>query len=731
MEATKELAENSRENILSTEDTTTQLKETIVSEVQLPSDSQDTAITKELETQESKPKTAMKSDMSAGVAQDMRNELDSESSKEIAKTVSEALHRSEEHPAAPKPGTLPQPPEEEEHDRNSQSASSISGAIETKAATKAEETAQQEAPMVPEKDTKSTKKKPKKKLVGFAKDPEDLKDHHKFLDARRKEKMQSNPFWKIPPELSYLEKQKEGPKPLPSHTKKRGLGSKNLDDMKDLPTRAVKEISVINKDTALNFFYHEIDIPVGPDRILVDVKYASLSSLDLEKLNKYKLNLSAVRIGLGYDYVGEIVAVGAKLQNHSEYQVGTMVFGVVHPSDKKGSLQTLLIVNSRDIIIPINLDQMDKMRRATVKLTFDAPETFLVDDEESEQPEDDASKLNDSPPALPPKQDPYVVLFELAKFCTFSTMYCRAKQALTLMDAIFQREGRANIIINGADTCLGYTIAQTLASSVYQDILQNLNVILVIQDANLDEFQRFADGLNCGGTKKFYVLTFDLKNEDIVLPTERVPANYKKPLLFAAELFQLMFQSIHDNESILSKNVDQVKIDLFIDIVGSKKMFQRNLDVHVLDETHLPYKERFASGINTLTLFGKAKEPLLAKIFKPKSAGSTVVSYCDFATPVPTYSVDKQISSSQGLFNPWGQKWSSGLANAFLAKYNYYTLFELEVEREWVKEGLQLVLANELKMQIAHLVDWRNNFRHYIDAMRDHDGLTVFKVESF
>lgn len=594
-----------------------------------------------------------------------------------------------------------------------------------------EEPTAENAPPVPEKDTIPTKKKTKK-LVGFAEEPEDLKEHHKFLEDRRKEKIQSNPFWKIPPELSYLEKQKEGPKPLPSFIKKKILGTKSIDDMKDLPTRAVKEISVINKDTALNFFYHEIDIPVGPDRILVDVKYASLSSLDIEKLNKYKLNLSVVRVGLGYDYVGEIIAVGKKFQNHPEYLVGTLVFGVVHPLDKKGSLQTLLIVNPKDIIIPISQDQVETMSKAMVKLTFDKPKSFLVEDDESELEQPDADPEEGAkPPILPPKQEPYAVLFELAKFCTFSTMYCRAKQALSLMDLVFKMEGTANIIINGADTNLGYTIAQTIASSVYQDILQSFNVILVIQDANLEKVKRFVEGLNSGGTKNFHILPFDMQNEDIVLPKEKVPVNYKKPLFFAAELLQLMFKAVPDSEEILKTNVDRVKIDLFIDIVGSKKMFQRNLEMQVLDDTHFPFKERLAPGTKALSLFGKAKEPLFTKILRPKNAGSTFVSYCDFAVRVPTYSVDKQVSSNQGIFNPWGLRWSSGLANQFVAKYNYYTLFDLEVKESWAKEALGLVLANELRVKIDHVVDWRNNFRQYIERMREHDGQTVFRVESF
>lgn len=594
--------------------------------------------------------------------------------------------------------------------------------------------ATQEAPPVPEKDSASQKKKPKKKLVGFAEEPEDLKEHHKFLEERRKEKIQSNPFWKIPPELSYLEKQKEGPKPLPSFIKRKVLGSKTIDDMKDLPTRAVKEISVVNKDTALNFFYHEINIPVGADRILVDVKYASLSSPDIEKLNKYKLNLSDVRVGLGYDYVGEIVALGKKFQNHPEYQIGTLVFGVVHPSDKKGSLQTLLIVNPKDIIIPISQEQVEAMNKIKMKLTFGEPTSFLVDEETSDS-EQELSEIapeeEGKPPNLPPKQEPYAVQFELAKFCTFSTMYCRAKQALSIMDLVFKKEGSANIIINGADTGLGYTIAQAIASSVYQNILQSFNVILVIQDANLEKVKRFADGLNSGGAKNFHVLPFDLKNEDIVLPKEKVPVNYKKPLFFAAELLQLMFKAVPESEEILKSNVDQVKIDLFIDIVGSKKMFQRNLEMQVLDDTHFPFKDRLAPGTKTLSLFGKAKEPLFTKILRPKNVGSSFVSYCDFSLRVPTYSVGKQMSTNQGIFNPWALKWSSGLANQFVAKYNYYTLFDLEVKESWVKEALQLVLANELKMKIDDVVDWRNNFRHYIEKMREQDGQTVFRVESF
>lgn len=592
------------------------------------------------------------------------------------------------------------------------------------------------APPVPEKDVPKISTR-KKKLVGFAPEPEqDLNEHHKFLEQRRKEKLQSSPFWKTPPEFAHLERHKEGPKPLPTFSKKKAPRVKKLEDLKDLPTRAVKEISVVNKNTALNFFYHEINVPVGPDRILVDVKYGSLSSFDLEKLSKYKLNLSEVRVGLGYDFVGEIVGVGKKYDNHPSLKVGTYVFGVVNPADKKGALQTLLIANPKDVLIPISQELMEAMKKVKLKLTFNQPSSFLVDGDELDSDSDldlsDNSTSDDVPPTLPPKQDPWAVLFELAKFCTFSSLYCRAKQALSLMESVFKREGAANIIINGADTGLGYTLAQVIASSAYSNILQSYNVILVVQDSSSKQVRRLADRLNSGGLKKFHVLPFDLENEDLVLPGEKVPINYKKPRYFATELLNCMFQAVPELEKILTVNVDRTKIDLFIDIIGSKKMFQSNVDMKMLDQNHFPMHDRLAPGVKILSLFGKSKEPLFTKLLRPKNAGSAFVSYCDFSISTPSYSVDKLVDKANaGIFNPWGLKWSSEIANLFVSKYNYYTLFDLEVRKDWVNEALQLVLANELRVKIDHVVDWRNNFRQYIEEMKERDGQTVFRVESF
>lgn len=592
------------------------------------------------------------------------------------------------------------------------------------------------APPVPEKDVPKISTR-KKKLVGFAPEPEqDLNEHHKFLEQRRKEKLQSSPFWKTPPEFAYLERHKEGPKPLPTFSKKKAPRVKKLEDLKDLPTRAVKEISVVNKNTALNFFYHEINVPVGPDRILVDVKYGSLSSFDLEKLSKYKLNLSEVRVGLGYDFVGEIVGVGKKYDNHPSLKVGTYVFGVVNPADKKGALQTLLIANPKDVLIPISQELMEAMKKVKLKLTFNQPSSFLVEGDELDSDSDldlsDNSNSDDVPPTLPPKQDPWAVLFELAKFCTFSSLYCRAKQALSLMESVFKREGAANIIINGGDTGLGYTLAQVIASSAYSNILQSYNVILVVQDSSSKQVRRLADRLNSGGLKKFHVLPFDLENEDLVLPGEKVPINYKKPRYFATELLNCMFQAVPELEKILTVNVDRTKIDLFIDIIGSKKMFQSNVDMKMLDQNHFPMHDRLAPGVKILSLFGKSKEPLFTKLLRPKNAGSAFVSYCDFSIYTPSYSVDKLVDKANaGIFNPWGLKWSSEIANLFVSKYNYYTLFDLEVRKDWVNEALQLVLSNELRVKIDHVVDWRNNFRQYIEEMKERDGQTVFRVESF
>lgn len=586
----------------------------------------------------------------------------------------------------------------------------------------------------------------KRKSVGFAPEPEeDLKEHHKYLEERKKEKLKTNPFWKIPAELSYLEPRQEGPKPLPALPQvTKPKKTKKFEDLKDLPTRAVKEISVVNKNTPLNFYYHEIGIPVGNDRILVDVKYAALSSFDISKLSKYLINLTNTRVGLGFDFVGEIVATGSNFDGHPDFKIGTTVFGVTNPYERKGALQTLVIINPNDIIVPVSSEMLQKMENIDVNLVFSTSSPFSIDEDNTQSTsssdlflsdgEDEGPKPVSTTTLKPIKQDPFKIdgeLPALARFGVFAAQFCRAKQALDLMDSVFQRQGKANILINGADTCLGYTLIQILNSSLYRDTLQAFNIILVVSECEVAKTEALVTRLGSGGMRKFHVISYDVENTDLRLKGEKLPVCYKKPQFFASEVLNCLFEPFTDFNAINKSNIKEAKLDLFVDIIGSKKMFQKAFDLKDLDDGNFPFKAHIASGLKASSLLGVGKEPLFTRILKPKNLGSAYVSYCKFTLAEPSYLIDKLVDYSlKSVFDPWSMRWSSDLANQ-LTKYNYYEKFDLEIRKTWVHEGLQLVLNGELKMHIEDFVDWRTNFRNFVDKIKKHDGQVVFKVEPF
>lgn len=619
----------------------------------------------------------------------------------------------------------------------------------------------------------------RKKSVGFAPEPvEDLKEHHQYLKNKNEQNLQSNPFWKIPPELSYLQKKAEGPKPLQLAVKPKAAKKKNinLDDMRDLPTRAVKEVSVVNRNTSINFFYHEIEIPVGPDRILVDVKYVSLSSFDLTKPYLYPVNMSDVRIGLGYDYVGEVVGVGSKYKGSEVFKVGTKVFGVTSPVARKGSLQTLVIVNPNDIVIPLTGDDIERIDKIDVS-AFLATAAFAIDDSpansgassasselfsDNEQAETtevagntknldsaDGSSADGGPlgqpqetPAAPEtrsskatskttRKDPYAITEAppaLAKYATFAASYCRAKQALQNVEPLFRKQKSATIIVNGGDTELGRTIVQVVASLAYS-FLEKFNVILVVLEEKKTETEKFASRFSRGASK-VQVVTFDLRNEDLILPGERVPINYKKPAFFASEIIDALVAGIDMASNVDKATFLDAKADLFVDVVGSKKMFQKDVDFLVLDGASFPFTQRLSPGLTATSVIGRSKGPLFLRVLKPKPTGSAFVSFCKFTLSEPSYKVDKLANTSSGLLNPWALKWGASLANLALS-YNYYEKFAFETKEEWVLEAKELVLKNELKVRIDHVVDWRSNFRHYADGLKDHDGHVLFRIEEF
>lgn len=595
--------------------------------------------------------------------------------------------------------------------------------------------------------------KPRKKSVGFAPLPEeDLKEHHKQLKKKEQEKMKSNPFHRIPPELAYLEKNKApAPKPLPlfekpKPTRPRRTSTSTLGDLKRL---SIKDLSVQNKDTELNFNYPVIERPIAAHHIIVDIKYGSLNSFDLSKINKYLLNVSNVKVGLGYGFSGVISEIGATI---TEFAIGDFVIGITDPRDRKGSLSSSLLISpNRDVLIRVEQDVLDKIDKIDINLAFENVENEfeIEDDDEDGEGEEEVEEepVDEAVDEDVPKnsvasfknrvgsKNPFALdgLTALAKLSSFQDLYCRAKQILTHLPL---QNNTANILINGADTNLGYTLIQILNSSAYP--LDKLNLILIIQDKNLDNMSKFVDQFTKGKyysvstVKKISLVTHDLANEDIVLPNEKVPMNFKKAGYFATQVFEAMFATqYYDNDKLIDEtNINDFKLDMIVDIVGSKKFFQTSgIQLDKLDELQLPIHKHLNCSLTKL-FNGKVKEPLLVKILKPKRFGSCFVSSCKFHTKGPTYNVNTLIDHSESVMNPWASKWSGNLMNN-LAAYSFYDETELRINKDWVIEGLDLLLANMIKFKIDHFIDWRDNFKKHLGDLRKQDGMMVIKVEDF
>ncbi|GEQ71717.1 hypothetical protein JCM33374_g5403 [Metschnikowia sp. JCM 33374] len=575
--------------------------------------------------------------------------------------------------------------------------------------------------------SKSVKKE--RKSVKFAHEPlDDLVDRQETDYGDGQQIPQENIFGKIPPELSYLEKRSDNPKPLPQITGMAKVAKKSkkvlsLDDLPDLPSRAVKEISAVNKNTILNFNYHEVVLPVGPDRILVEVRYSSLFSPDVAKLRKYTYNISNERIGIGYDFVGEIVELGKNFAKSEKFKKGMKVFGVTNPLEKKGALQTCVIVNPSDIMLVLSDEEISAMEHVDITLHPKISSQFKVEESDTDDTELSLTQMGTENSGLN--------LPTLSKFCAFGSQYCRAKQAIALMDKVFKKQGSANILINGADTLLGKMIVQLIASSVYHEILSTYNVTLVVSEKNVPETKSLISQLNCGGFRNFNVVAFDMANEDLVLPGETIPINYKKVPFFATEVIDSILKIIPESEKISKQNTQKLKLDLFVDIIGSKKMFQKSVDMLKIDQVNFPFTSRLEEGVRPSNIFGKNKGPLFQKLMKPKTLGSSFVSFCNFELSEPSYSVDKMITFKGSAIDPWTSTWTRGIANMLVSGYNYYEISELQIKREWVEEAYALVKRGEIRVQIDEFSDWRADFRKRIERLSKRDGSILFQVESF
>lgn len=615
----------------------------------------------------------------------------------------------------------------------------------------------------------SSSTKPKKKSVGFAPPPEeDLREYHKYLKQKEEAELKSSPFHKIPPELAYLEKKNKQapPKPIDQTPKQAKPNSRlrlsDLPDLSKLKFFDVKDLSVQNKETELQFHYTTIDLPPSSGSVIVDIKYGSLNSFDLSKVNQYLLNMSNVKVVLGYEFAGVVTNVGSSMQKR--YAVGDFVFGLIDPTSRRGALSSSQIIYpGRDVLVRVDAGVLNQLEDIDIDLDAnDDNKAFEVGEEEGEEENADATgktesdenadaakPLETSQPTEPAKEsatdsnidDPIlktsrltlkskkVDLPPLAKLSAISLLYNRAKQMLQLLNT---RNKKANILINGADTDIGLTIIQVLLAE-YQ--FEFLSLILVVREKSLD----YMDKLIARFEKKYYdpstvkrlkCIPFDVVNDGLYFPGEKVPISYKKPDFFATEVIDALLIP-HSNELIDKSNINDYKLDLFIDLIGCKKYFQStSTKLHEIETLNLPFKQHISTSIENL-FDANTKEPFLTRILKPKKLGSAVVSGCKFTLKEPSYNIDKLIDfSEQGMLNPWTSKWSSNILNNWTS-YNYYEEIYLKIKQKWAEQALQLVLDGKLKFKIDKVVDWRKDYKKYVKALKENDGKIILEVEEF
>ncbi|MDC6271136.1 hypothetical protein PP707_02440, partial [Acetobacter pasteurianus] len=589
---------------------------------------------------------------------------------------------------------------------------------------------------------------------------EDLREHHAAIKKKEEAELKSSPFHRIPPELAYLEKKNAAPPPKPvdasqqqdtKKTKQKQLRPNSHFRLSDLPDLSklkffdVKDISVQNKETELQFHYTTIDLPPSSDSVIVDVKYSSLNSFDLSKINQYLMNFSNVKVGLGYEFAGVITNVGSS--TGKKYAVGDFVFGMIDPSSRRGALSTSqLVYPGRDVLIKVDEETMKKIEKVDINLIgVEQNKQFKVDDGEDEQEQAQAQEQGQEQGQVEADGDEgldnvtsqvgQLSLNEdmppLAKLSAISLLYNRAKQMLQYLN---KKSKSANILINGGDTNIGITVTQILLSQ-YPN-LDYINLILVIRDKSQSYMEQLVAYFNKkyydpSRTKRIKCITFDMFNDGLFFPGERVPVAYKKPDFFATEVIDALLVPRDSQQLINESNINDYKLDLFIDLIGCKKYFQStSTKLHEIESLNLPFKQNILVSIEKL-FQGSTKLPFLTRILKPKKYGSVVVSGCKFYLREPSYNIDKLIDfTEQGVTNPWTKGWTSSLLNTWTTYY-YYEEIYLKIKPSWCQEALQLVLDEQLKFKVDHIIDWRKDYKKYVKQLREDDGKVVFKVEDF
>lgn len=576
---------------------------------------------------------------------------------------------------------------------------------------------------VEEEEPKSKAKKAKKKSVGFAPPPEeDLKEHHKIIKQKEEMRAKSHPFHKIPPELAYLEKRNRtlDPKPIdkpapppsarPSTTTP---VSSYLPPLSKLKFFDIKHLSVQNSETELHFQYSQINLPPSNDSIIVDMKYGGLNSIDVAKIHRYRLNLSNVKVGLGYEFSGVVTNVGANYT--SKFAEGDVVYGLVEVSSRRGALSSSQIIYpSRDVVIKIDQEKLDKLDEMNIDITnMDSHESFQV----GEDAEDDGASTNDSQNSTGSAKD----VPALAKLCSFPLLYNCAKQLLKYLKI---KNNQANILINGGDTNIGLTIIQLLLGSYNLDYL---NLIVIVRDHTQAHMEKLIEQLqekfkDPASVKRVRCISFDSVNEELVFPAEVVLTTYKKKDFFASEVIDALLVPQVSQEKINEKNINSYKLDMIIDLIGCKKFFQTtSTKIDTIDSIHMPFKDNITCSVGKL-FNGNVKEPFLKRILKPKSFGSCLVSGCNFYMEEPSYDSHRFIESTTLWTNSWvSNYWST---------YNYYDMnvWGQRWKSDYTEEGLQMVLEGKLKFKVDEYTDWKNYKR---TDVKEKDAKIIVKVEDF
>lgn len=596
---------------------------------------------------------------------------------------------------------------------------------------------------IDDKQAQSPKKK--KKAVGFAAEPvEELWEHHKTVEKKQRQEMRLHPFQKIPPELAYLEKKANpGPQPLEKTTPKRQPSQALLGNLGDLRNMPVKELSVQNKRTEINFHHTLVWLPVLKNQVLVDIDYVLLQLIDLAKINRYGLNLLEKKVGLGYEYSGTVSHLGTI--NQYEIKVGDRVYGIITSDGHKGTLTSLLVVLlTSDIIIVIDDDMWTKMNETEIRLDFTKPtDEFDIDlDDDSVEGAREShgdrgsiaasNHTTNSGSTFHNKRTNAFALDQthlppLAKFSAISECYCRARQVLDHLKVTTS----ASVLINGGDTILGQTILQVLFAEYEQ--LARANIILIVADANKERTEAFVDSLkrmyfDPAKTFTFSIVTFDMAPILFIpgkpTPEELAVTNYKKLDYFASEVLEKLFanHNAHIGPPVLALTVNEWKLDLFVDIIGLKKYFQHSVALAKMDEIQFPVHDHLGAPLYDV-FNGKDKLPLFLKLLKPKKYRLAFVLLCEWGVRNPLYLIDKlqpykelKLALGTSLFN-------------MMLYYNYYDELLLRALQKWCTNAYQLVVDEKLKFDIDALVDWRDNTRKHLAEMRQRDMKMIFQVE--